>query len=80
MPFYKVRCESNLKECPCGPHPDAEAAIMHFNRQYGVKIGKMFTTDAATKISCREYILIEQQRGEFGLYDVDAVPLYTKTI
>ena len=53
---------------------------MHFNSEYSGKIGKMFTTIATTKSPCREYILIEQQRGEFGLYDVVAIPLYMRTI
>ena len=80
MYFYKVRNNRDFQEYGCGPAPDAEAAIMHFNTQpeYGPKVGKAFTTEP-TGTASADYVLIEQERrGGVGLHDIRSIPLYEK--
>jgi hypothetical protein len=80
MPFfYEVRDTTDLERIyPCGPWPDAEAAIMHFHTKYGQTTGKRFTT-LPTGTSCADYVLVEQAKsasGQIGLHDVRSIALY----
>ncbi len=79
MPFYEVRNGTNPDPpYPCGPWPDDEAAIVHFNTEYGPTIGEAFTT-LPTGTASADYVLIEQERrGDIGLHDIRLIPLYKK--
>jgi hypothetical protein len=82
MPFfYQVRDTTDPERVyPCGPWPDAEAAIMHFNTMYGPTVGKTFTT-LPTGANCADYVLVEQARsgnGQFVSHDVRSIALYRR--
>ena len=75
MYCYEVRYYPDLN-IPyfCGPQPDPEAAISHFNSQYAAKVGLAFTTEPTTDGCSGEYLLVEQDRG----HDLREILLYEK--
>jgi hypothetical protein len=80
MPFfYQVRDTRNAQLVyPCGPHVDPEAAVSHFNTEYGRAVGKTFTTRPVGTSSV-DYVLVEQERpGSIGLRDVRSMSLYPR--
>jgi hypothetical protein len=57
MPFfYEVRDTTDPERAhPCGPWPDAEAAIMHFNTIYGptvVRHSRRYPLELAVQTTC----------------------------
>ncbi len=79
MSFYEVRYKTNPDPpYPCGPWPDDEAAIVHFNTQYGPTVRETFTTLPTGTVRA-DFILIEQERrSHIGLHDIRMIPLYKK--
>ena len=79
FPRYEVRDKRNPDLAyPCGPWPDAEAAIAHFNTAYGPTVGRTFTTVPAGP-GCADYVLIEQEKsGQIGLRDIEEIYLYLR--
>lgn len=80
--YYKVTHRGSADPLyPCGPWEDAEAAIVHFNAEYGPKVGKTFTT-LPTGRACADYVLIEQERrGDeqvWSLHDVKEIALFVR--
>ncbi len=78
MYFYEVRYEPDLDiPYPCGPQPDPETAILHFNSNYGSKLGLAFTTEVTGSQPSDHYILVEQARGlGIGLHDLRTILVY----